>query len=89
MAVLAVSLTVRDEPQQLPDGKLAHKEVILSTPGTNSADVMLAGDESVLNEGQGFPIPPGSVIKLKLSRLESVYFSGTTGDKLNLIAELE
>lgn len=88
--ILALRLTVKSNPEQLPDRKLALQSVRFNTPLANTGDVYLANSYVSANDAEmRYALPAGVSEKLKLTNLAELWFSGTLDDYLYVIGEVE
>ena len=86
--ILGITLTVKSEPTQLPEGKPVFRELRVSTPAGNSGDVYLADTPASISTGPRYAIAAGKEQVIKVSEVSSLYYGGTLNDILSIFAEV-
>lgn len=87
--ILAQTLTIGSNPNRLPEGKPIHGEVRVSADSSNSGDVYLADSEASISTGPRFTIEAGGSMPIKVTEISSLYYGGTSGDTVSIMAEVE
>jgi len=89
MSILTYRLTLGGEPVRLPLGK-PRFETRFWTPSTNAASVYLSsGSAESQNTSLRFEVAAGKLFPMKLSELSSLWLTGTVGDSLDVLTEIE
>jgi hypothetical protein len=87
--MLALTLSVKSEPERLPNGKPAFGELRVSADSGNAGDVYIADTAGACRTGPRFTIEAGDSMPIKASELSKLYYFGTAGDQLSIFAEVE